>query len=126
MSTPELELDPRLLTFAEQLRARSDYQITIEDDKLIVGIAPNCAVLYSDEPSQIWVTFHRECHPLSVVTALLILLDTIDPKDLNFADCFLSDVKGVLSYESEPGFGLLHIQYLRDILGLRSKNVFTA
>jgi hypothetical protein len=127
MEAPEVELDPRLLAFAEQIRIRSGSDVTVEDNKVIVGVSPNCAVLFvNKQDNRIWVSFHRECHPLSVVTTLLVLMDSAEPGELHFIHCFLSDVKGVLSYESEPGFDLLHVQYLRDILGVRGRNIFRA
>lgn len=121
------DLDSRLLTFAEQMRLRTESQIAVEDNKVVVGLTPNCAILFVNESDgRIGISFHRECHPLSVVTTLVILLDTMDPKDLNFTNCFLADIRGILSYEPEPGFDLLHVQYLRDLLGIRAKNIFTA
>lgn len=127
MDAPELDLDPRLLTFAEEMRIRSGSQVTVEGSKVVVGVSPNCAVLFvNEEDNRVWVSFHRECHPLNVVTSLAVLLDTVEPKELNFIPCFISDVRGILSYESEPGFDLLHVQYLRDLLGVRGKNIFTA
>jgi len=126
MEAPDLELDPRLLTFSEQVRIRSGFPITVEGNKVIVGNAPNCAVLHVSKDNQVCISFHRECHPMCVVTIVAVLLDNVEPPDLHFLGCFLSDVKGVLSYESEPGFDLLHVQYLRDLLGVRSKNVFSA
>lgn len=127
MEPPELELDPRLLRFSEQMRTRSGFPVTVEDDKLVVGVAPNCAVLFANKKdNRIWVSFHRECHPLNTVTMLVVLLDSTEPRDLHFIGCFLSDVKGVMSYESDPGFDLLHVQYMRDLLGVRGKNIFSA
>lgn len=121
------ELDARLLLFTEQIRVRSDFPVTVEDERVVVGVAPNCAILFvHSDDNKIGVSFHRECHPHNVIITLLVLLDTNEPNDLRLVDCFLSDVKGVLSYESETGFDLLHIQYLRDLLGVRGKNVFTA
>lgn len=130
MDTTDLDpdFDSRLLTFAEQIRIRSDLSVAVDGNKIIVGGPPNCAIVSSlGEDSKVSISFHRECHPLTVVTILTVLLSAVEPAYLQFdGGCFLSDVRGVVSYESEPGFDLLHLQFLRDYLGIRSHKIFSA
>lgn len=126
MTGPNLDLDPRLLAFADLVRIRSDYAVAVEDNYICVGGTPNTAILHVHSDGKIWVSFHRECHPHTVLTLLLILFDSIETEEFHFANCFVSDVRGAVLYESEPGFELLHVQYLRDLLGIKSKGIFSA
>lgn len=120
------DLDPRLLEFATQVRKRSDSKVSVEDGKIVVGEIPNCLILSVDPDDRILISFHFDCHPTTVVALLLIMLSVLDAQDVKLAHSFLSDVNGVLTYEQEPGFDLMHLQYLRDMVMSRQSKFFVA
>jgi len=118
------EMDPRLARLCEAIREHLQCPVAIEDDKVVAG---NFAIL-SINPSnnKVAASFHRECHPLLATTITIILISSVGSEDTEFLECFIADVRGVLTFESEAGFDLVHIQYLRDLLGTSQKKVFSS
>jgi len=116
------DLDPSLLHFLEEFRKKSNASVSVEDGSVIIGVVPNCAIVTSDQSlDKIVISFHFDCHPLSAVNLTNISNDVLGKENVAFSNCFLSDANGVLVYETDTGFSLMNIQYLRDVLASLEK-----
>jgi len=116
------DLAPNLLSFLEEFRKKSNASVSVEDGSVIIGMVPNCAIVTSDQNlDKIVISFHFDCHPLSVVNLTNISNEIVGKGHVAFSNCFLSDTNGVLVYETDTGFSLMNIQYLRDVLASLEK-----
>ena len=122
--TNDPDIDPRLLTIGEGIRAHLQCSITVEGENIIAGTFAVIGI--SEDTGKVCTSFYRECHPLMAVTLVLVILMHVPSDSIEFSACFIPDVRGILIFEDEPGFDLVRIQHLRDVLGLGVSKVYSS
>ena len=96
-------------------------EVAADGGRVVLGAVPDCAILaVSEDEEKILVSFHYDANPMMVVqTSLLIIHQIEEPA---FISSFLADENGMVLYEEEPGFDLLLLNYLRDLVRAREKS----
>lgn len=111
------EMDERVALLGAEVNKRSELELEVQGDLVVVGSVPNCGIVsVNPETDRVSISFHLDCHPMAVVFVTATALDCLDGPDLEFGGCFLPDVNGNLIGDEDPAFDLMYLQYLRDAL----------